>query len=238
MVQPPMTRGMAESLPHGVGSQTLDRGLAVLDAVASSVRPLGLREIAELVGLHRSIVYRAVRTLEHRGLVVRDGEGRYEPGVRLAALARGVEATLRGVAGPRLVGLAETTGKTAFLVVAQDGEAVTLHVEEPRSALAHVAYRPGVRHPLEVGAPGLALLAGGPPVPGERPEVGVARVRGWASSHGEVIPGYRSCAAPVTDHSGRCVAAVAVVFVGSGPASPKLADHVVGAAAAISAELP
>ncbi len=231
-----MTRGPARPLPEGVGSQTLDRGLSVLEVVATAPGHVGLREIVERTGLHRSIVYRMVRTLEHRGLLVRDGEGRYAAGARLAALARGVEPTLTGVAAPHLAALAERVRKTAFLVVAQDHLAVTILVEEPRSTLAHIAYRPGVQHPLDSGAPGLALLAGGPPVPGERTEVAVARVRGWASSHGEVIPGYRSCAAPVHDASGRCVAAVAVVFVGEAP-SPELGGEVVRAARAIAADL-
>ena len=232
-----MARGLREPLPDGVGSQTLDRGLAVLEAVATSPEPLTVAEVAQRCSLHRSIAYRMVRTLEHRGLVVRDAEGRYAGGARLAALGRGVAPTLREVAAPRLASLAEATGTTAFLVVAEGGLAVTVHVEEPRTSLVHVAYRPGLSHRLDAGAPGLALLAGGPPLPGERTEVGVARVRGWASSHGEVIPDYRSCAAPVLDGGGRCVAAVGVVFVASGPPGPELAGEVVATARKIGAAL-
>lgn len=118
---------------------------------------------------------------------------------------------------------------TAFLVVPEGDQAVTLEVEEPRRSMAHVAYRPGVHHPLTVGAPGLAILAGRAAVEGERPEVGESRVRGWARSHGEVIPGYRSVAAPVRLPGGECVGAVCVVYVGE-VAAEDLADDVMLAA--------
>ena len=233
-----MTRPERDELPPGLGAQTLDRGLHVLELLALGSGPLTVQEIADRTGLHRSISYRLVRTLEHRGLAVRDGEGRYAVGARLAVLARGVVApSLRDAAAPPLAQLAEQTGRTAFLVVAQDDLAVTVHVEEPRSTIAHVAYRPGARHPLTSGAPGLAILAGRPPQPGERPEVALARARGWAESHGEVIPDYRSCAAPVLDPTGRCVGAVAVVFVGAEPPGEELAAQVMATARAVAAGL-
>ena len=74
-----------------------------------------------------------------------------------------------------LANLAEELQMTAFLVVADGDEAVTIDSVEPTSLDAHVAYRPGTRHPIDRGAPGLALLAGRPAVPGERAEVAVAR---------------------------------------------------------------
>ena len=43
---------------------------------------------------------------------------------------------------------------------------------EPPHVAAHVAYRPGTRHRVDRGAPGLAILAGEPTRAGERPEVG------------------------------------------------------------------
>jgi DNA-binding IclR family transcriptional regulator len=132
--------------------------------------------------------------------------------------------------------LAETTGMTAFLVTAHGAEAVTVMVVEPHGSLAHVSYRPGGRHPLSVGAPGLAVLAGRPPAPGERPEVALARERGWAGSTSEVIEGYRSVAVPLREPSGRCRHAVAVVFAGQVD-EPPLAAEVMHAAWDISSSL-
>lgn len=227
----PSTAGAGASLPEGVGSQTLERGLLVLAAVAEATEPLNVADLALQTGLHRSIVYRMVRTLEHHRLLSRTEDGRYRPGARLAVLARAVFPSLRTAAAQPLVELARRTGMTAFVVVPEGDLAVTLDVEEPRRSLAHVAYRPGVQHPLTAGGPGLAILAGRPAVDGERPEVGTARRRGWADSHGEVIPGYRSCAAPVHASSGECVGAICVVYVGETPVED-LAPEVLAAARA------
>lgn len=217
-------------------SQTLDRGLLTLELVADSDEPLSVADVAQHLGLHRSITYRMLRTLEDHGLVERDGENRYTVGARLAILARRVAPTLQSAAMPELTDLANNVGKTAFLVVRRADEAVTLLVVEPRHSTAHVVYRPGSRHVVTRGAPGLALLAGGPPVPGERPEVRDARKRGWAVSHAEVLPGMRAVAAPVVDRRGTCHGAVAVVFVETTDFEA-LGARVVEAAQAVAAAL-
>ena len=178
-------------------SQTLDRGLACLDLVAVADRPVSVDAAAAALGVHRSIVYRLLRTLELRRLVERDRDGDYVPGPYLAVLSRSVRRSLRSAAAPVLASLAERLHMTAFLVVADGDEAVTIDSVEPRSLDAHVAYRPGTRHPIDRGAPGLALLASRPPLAGERPEVTAAREQGWAQSESEVIPGMVSVAAPI-----------------------------------------
>lgn len=178
-----------------------------------SDRPLSVGEVASGLGLHRSIAYRMLRTLEQHQLVERDGDNRYLAGPGLTGLARRVAPTLRAAARTELSALADDLGMTAFLVVREGDEAVTVAVVEPRQSSVHVVYRPGTRHPVDRGAPGLALLAGSPGIQGERDEVGEARRRGWAYSHSEVLPGMRAVASPVVDGRGMCHAALAVVFV-------------------------
>jgi len=195
-------------------SQTLDRGLRVLEHVSEAGEPLSVAEIAREVGMHRSITYRMLRTLEDHGLLARDTTGRYQPGAGLTVLAGRFTPQLRAVASRHLLRLAVAADKTAFLVVRHGEEAVTIEVVEPPAAAAHVSYRPGLRHPIDHGAPGMALLAGEAPLPGERAEVTVARARGWAASESEVIEGFRAIAAPVFDSHRVCRAALAVVFVG------------------------
>lgn len=194
-------------------SQTLDRGLAVLESIAWATAPPTIDELAEAHGVHRSIAYRIVRTLEARHLVRRDASGRCHAGVRLASLARGVRAPLLTAAVPVLTGLANELGMTSFLVVRDGDEAVTVESIEPQTSEIHLAYRPGIRHPVELGAPGLALLAGGPLIHDERADVALARRRGWAVSTGEVIPGLASIAAPIDDGTGSAAGAVAVVHL-------------------------
>jgi DNA-binding IclR family transcriptional regulator len=213
-------------------SQTLDRGLAALDAIASSERPLSIAEVAEAVGVHRSIAYRLLRTLEVRRLIERDEAG-YRPGPGLAVLARSVRLDLRTAAAPELRVLSDTLAMTAFVVVRDGAEAVTVESAEPTSSNVHVVYRPGARHPVERGAPGLALLLGQAPRPKERAELRRGRQRGWVMTSGEVLPGMAALAAPIGG-----VGAVAVMWL-SGQALDPLAisAHVLATASRIGALL-
>ena len=214
-------------------SQTLDRGLACLDFVAASDRAVSVDATAAALGLHRSIVYRLLRTLELRHLVERDAEGDYSAGTYLAVLSRTVRRSLRAAAAPVLANLAEELQMTAFLVVADDEEAVTIDSVEPTSLDAHVAYRPGTRHPIDRGAPGIALLAGRPPVRGERTAVTRARQHGWAESEAEVIAGLASIAVPIDDQG-----AIAVLWLAGSPvATTGVAARLTAAAAEIRRRL-
>ena len=126
---------------------------------------------------------------------------------------------------------------TSFLVVSDGQEAVTVQVVEPTTTAAHVAYRPGTRHPLDRGAPGIALLAGLEPQPGERAEVARARNSGWAYSEGEVIKGMASIAAPVSTNAEVTKAAVAVVHLALSLDSDDVAPLVMKAANTLSSKL-
>jgi DNA-binding IclR family transcriptional regulator len=218
-------------------SQTLDRGLSALTIIATSNTPLTIGEVATDLGLGRSVTYRMIRTLEDHRLVTRDVTGRLTGGTQLVALARGVKNDMQTAAAPILATLANLLGMTAFLVVSDSDEAVTVQVAEPTSTAAHVAYRPGTHHPLDRGAPGIALLAGDAPKTSERPEVTQARVLGWAYSEGEVIEGMASIAAPVTSADGATQAAVAIVHLAAGLDSIQVAPRVVEAARCLGIEL-
>ena len=50
-------------------SQTLDRGIRILEHLATAGGPQPIADIAAALGLHRSIAYRLVRTLEAHQLV-------------------------------------------------------------------------------------------------------------------------------------------------------------------------
>lgn len=219
-------------------SQTLARGLRILDLIAEAYRPLSIAEIAQGLGVHRSVAYRLVRTLEDSSLVTRDAAGSYVIGPHIATLARSVATDLQSAAQPELRKLADELEMTAFLVVLDRAECVTLVTTEPRTPVASIAQRPGSRHSVLVGAPGIAiqtLLA-----PGEREahgipasetaEVSSARTAGYASSHGEVIPGVTAIAAPVP---GAVLAAIAVLFVSTAN-DRAIAERVQAAARAIA----
>lgn len=69
-----------------------------------------------------------------------------------------------------------------------------------------------------------------------RPEVADARVRGYATSHDEVVPGLASVAVPLSV-PGQPAAAVAVVYVAGGGDVEAIAQRLLRVASAIVAEL-
>lgn len=233
-MEPTLRRTDDGQLPH---SQTLDRGVRVLEVLAEAERALPVAELAGALGVHRSIVYRILRTLEDHRLVDRASDGSYRLGVGLSALARGVATDLRSASLPEMAAVAEDLGMTCFLTVPDRDDCVTVHSVEPRHALAAVAQRPGSRHPLKRGAPGLALLAGGPPLPGERDAVTKARRDGYAVSSGEVIPGMTSVSAPVLARGVGAIASVAVVFADTWFDRAAIGERLVRAARVITEEL-
>lgn len=232
---------MSADSPH---SQTLSRGIRVLEILAEASRPMTIADVATALDVHRSIAYRILRTLEDHGLVVRDGAGALTLGSRMAALARGVARDLQAAALPELTTLANELGMTAFVTVLDHQEVVTLVSVEPRHAHAAVAQRPGTRHPLAVGAPGIAIQSAlsdtrwraiSPEQP-KRPEAADATTRGYATSHDEVIAGLRSVAVPLT-LEGHPPASVAVVYVASEFSAGAIAERLASAASAIAREL-
>ena len=99
-------------------SQTLDRGLRLLDAVAREPTGYSIGELTERLELNRTIVYRLVATLERHGLVHRDRSGRVTAGVGLIPLGHAVRPVLQARTTPVLRTLADEVGATAHLTVA------------------------------------------------------------------------------------------------------------------------
>src|SRR5688572_3179759 len=224
-------------------SQTLSRGIRILEVLADSREPLSIDEIALRLDVHRSVAYRLLRTLEDHGLVARDGNGRVALGARMAALAAGVAHDLQAEALPELTDVANELGMTCFLSVLDHDECVTLASVEPRHAVASVAQRPGTRHPVTRGAPGKAILSLLPgaswPTDADAPlrrEVTDASFRGWFESHDEVVPSLRSVAVPL-ELRGRGPAAVAVVYLASRHEPAEIAARLAQSAATIRAAL-
>jgi DNA-binding IclR family transcriptional regulator len=165
-------------------SLTLERGLAVLQAVADSESEAPtISDLAVAVGASRAAVYRLLVPLVERGLVRREGS-RVRLGLGMLRLAARVLPQLRMVATPVLRGLAEEVGATAHLTVADGDVAQAVAVVEPSWTAYHVAYRVGARHALNKGAAGRAItLARGGPA--------------WVGSTGELEAGAFGIAAPV-----------------------------------------
>jgi len=144
---------------HPETSQTLDRGLRALEELAEAPAGLTVTELADRLGVNRTIVYRLLATLELHGLARRDAAGRARLGIGVLALARRVQPLLRDAAAIPLRRLAEEVGATAHLTVVDGTEALAVAVVEPTWTDYHVAYRVGSRHALDRGAAGRVIVA-------------------------------------------------------------------------------
>ncbi|MEY9861037.1 IclR family acetate operon transcriptional repressor [Catenulispora sp. GAS73] len=111
----------------------VDKALALIEAVATTGRPLRLSEVAERVGLHRATAYRVLADLVGRGWILRVGD-HYLPGPALLRLSRATAAattSLTGIARPVLEDLAAVTGMMANLQVATTGGSRVVDVVRP-----------------------------------------------------------------------------------------------------------
>lgn len=145
-------------------AQTLDRGLQVLELLAARAGQGGvtISELAESLGVGRSVVYRLVATLVSRDYAIRGRDGQVRLGLAGSRLAVAVRPALVEAARPVLRVLADELGATAHLTIVEPGanDALAVAVVEPTWTDFHVAYRVGSRHPITQGAAGRAVRSG------------------------------------------------------------------------------
>lgn len=179
------------------GSQTLSRGLAALQAVADAPDGLTVQQIADRVGVHRTITYRLLNTLTGFRLIAKGVDGRYRSAAALAVLGASFDSSMRPLSLPTLRTLADELGTTVSLLVAEGDQQVAVAVIVPTQVGYQLAFHEGSRHPLSRGAAGIALQAAMPHRPDERDIVVRTRNDGWVLTHGEVEPGTYGLAVPV-----------------------------------------
>jgi DNA-binding IclR family transcriptional regulator len=218
----------AMSSPGGEVSQTLDRGLTVLALLAEHSDGLTAGELAEKLATARAVVYRLLRTLEAHRLIGRM-DSRYVLGIGIAELASHLRPRLQATVMPILRRLSRQTNSTALLSVAEGEEVLILLTEEPPLSTFHLALRQGARHALNLGADGVAILAGRPPVQAEAKDVVQARQRGYALSVGVLQPGALGVAAPIKT-SDWASATLGIVQLGTKLSDPEIPDFVIAAA--------
>jgi IclR family acetate operon transcriptional repressor len=143
---------------------SVDRALALLDALAELPSGARVGELAERTGVNQSTVSRLLGTLMARGFVDRDdATARYRLGLRLVAYADAVLAGLdvRTIARTHLERLVAETGETATLSVPGETQPFTIDFVPSPSNVASRAElgRPSVTHATVTGK---LLLAFGP----------------------------------------------------------------------------
>lgn len=224
------------------GVQTLARGLDALQLVATAENGMTVGEVAERMGVHRTIASRMLGALAQRRLITRDAAGRYRVGSGLLALARLYEPGLKAASATVLQDLADGVGAAVCVMVADGDSAVAVAVAEPAGpvtpagAAARLVCRPGHRAPMDRGAAAYALRAQLPPEPGEPRPVARARQDRYAMSHDEGASGTYGVSAPIARAAGERPACVHLVTT-DGAAADAAIGAVADAARQISALL-
>ena len=213
--------------------QSLDRATAILKALASGPRRLGVSELAERLGLARPTVHGLLQTLQSHGFVEQDRHSdKYQLGPGLLQL--GYSYLDLNELRARSIGyadrLAARTGAAVRVGVMHGSSVVVVHhVFKPDSTFGVLEV--GLQLPLHASSLGKAVLAFAPaqvvddvfaePLPrltkrtldeaDLRRELGLIRDQGVATERDEAVLGESSVAAPIFDHGGQAVGAIGVV---------------------------
>ena len=217
--------GLTEDVP--AGTQTLARGLSVIQAVADGAEDL--KSVADRTDLGRSTAHRLIQLLLHQGYL-RLGTKGYSLGPALIDL--GFKALhgnpLPVVARPILEELSTQVSDTVHLAV-EDGGSVLYLDKLSGSRGAEMRSRIGYRMPLTRAGVGKALLLDSPQrwraqfeADGAEPAAGdadleqfIARMTSYARLGAAMDlednePGIRCVAAPIRDASRGIVGAISV----------------------------
>jgi DNA-binding IclR family transcriptional regulator len=241
----------------------LRKAMDILSLFSLDEREMGVLQASEILERPKSTVSRWMSAMEQADFLERDSvSGRYRLSVRLAALGEIARqtTTLQRSARASLRWLTARTGETANLTVLAGTEAVNVEGEDSPRPVMHLGWV-GRRLPVHATASGKVLVAHASDsvvatVLGAglkrftantittraafRRELDRVRERGYATVWAEMEPDLAAVAAPVRDHHGVVVAAIAI----GGPVSrcaPErldvLATDVVSAANELSAKL-
>jgi DNA-binding IclR family transcriptional regulator len=168
----------------------LDKAVAIVDALARAGRPLGLAELMAASALPRATAYRIAVALEGHGLVRRDADGRFAPGLRLVGLGRSAAMAfpLADAARPTLERLRDETGESVQLFVRSGAGRLCIESFESSHGLRWIV-PVGSMLPLDRGSAGRVLSGvGGAVVESvEEREVGVASVSAGIHDQGGAV---------------------------------------------------
>ena len=153
----------SESEPRDLLS-SVERALDVLEAIATSPRPIPAKAVAQRLGLSLGTSYRVLHTLEHGGYVVRLGHGCFGLGGKLTALSRRFQESLDVVRAlrPTLEHLAVEAEEDTYLALLRGGEIAVAEVVEGSSTLHVGGLEVGFSRVAHASAIGKVLMAACP----------------------------------------------------------------------------
>lgn len=208
-------------------------------------RPLiGVTEIAEQVGLHKSSISRILSTLEQERVVERDEQTRkYRLGIGLIAIAGPLLANLdvRKVAYPILQELRDSTNETAVLNIWDGSESISVEQIPSNRLVKHTSvmgsrYRSGLSASVQIFLAyedpercNQLLDSGDIELSGLSVEeysarLALVRERGYAVNYGETSNEEVAVAAKIVDHRSEVVACAMLAAPYYRVGSSELAD--------------
>lgn len=216
------------------GARTLERGLAILDILAQTQRPMGVTELAERLDLDKSTVHRLLTTLVRGGYARQESHTRnYALGAQVLVLYDAFQEylDLRKICRPLLREMTDITKETSHLAVLSGANIVFVDwISTPQ--VMGVRTVVGRSEPAWCTALGKAILAALPdddrdaalrgtdfkaytdrtPVTLDAmgAELEVSANRGWALDNEEFLLGVRCIASAVLDRAGYPVAALGI----------------------------
>lgn len=237
--------------------------MLVLELFSTTRREIGVMDVASLLGIPKSTASRWLSSMADAGYLDRDAvSARYRLSLRLGILgdlARD-STNLQRLAMTELQWLATTTEETSNLAVLVGGESLNVAAVESPRPIIQTGWV-GRRLPCHATAAGKSLLAWRAVADVKRllpkrlpkftsrtitdvsellAELARVRARGYSVAWGELEDDLAAVAAPVRDHSGLVVGAIAI----GGPVSriprhslASYRDPVVQAAATLSGRL-
>ena len=213
------------------GTQAIDRASSLLIHVIEATTPPLLSELSRTHEIPKSTTSRMLSALERQGLIRRDRNGAFIAGDVLTQFARSQnhDSVLVTRMHPILEKLAMTTGETANLAVASNGEMRLIDQVDSHYLLGATNWV-GKRIPFHASALGKVLLAyGAATIPLGKlnkvasktitsrqrllTELESVRKKGYAIIIDELEEGLVAVAAPVREDDGRVVGAISI----SGP---------------------
>ncbi len=231
-----------------VTHQSLERGLRLLEVVASMGGTTSLGEIARRTGLHRSTTHHLLQTLVGLGFLRQDPSSRgYELASKLFQLTgrTWTPEQLGVISEPVIAELTRSTGEGSSVAVYRNG-VVRIVAKRDADGPVRVVQSVGAERPIHATAVAKAILAWLPPpelasLVGQsrferytprticsraefQAELRRVRAAGVAFDDEEHIEGIRCIAAPVFSYSGQAVASICTVGAKSRMTRQKLRD--------------
>lgn len=208
--------------PPGATASASEKTLLVLEGALSHSR---FTDVVEATGLAKATVHRILATLQAREFILVDGDGHFQPGPRILALAgRALEnLDISAIARGHIERLVAEAHCTVHLGVAAGDEVVYL-MRQDSDKPYRMPSRVGHSIPMHSSGIGKVILSDYSDdelarfvtraglerrtartittLDGLRAEIADVRAKGYARDREENVPGVSCVAAPVRDHTG------------------------------------